>query len=173
MIASVISYIGFGSNMGDRRTYCEEAVRLVSQFPKTSVVSVSSLYETEPLERTDQEWFINCVGAVRTELGPMELFGACQEVERFLGRKRTARYGPRTIDLDILFYGDRVIQDPPLNIPHPKVHERRFAMEPLVEIAPNFVHPVLIQTAVQILNAIRGQETRRLDTLGSRSEDEA
>jgi len=162
MTEPITVYIGLGSNMGDRQAYCEEAVRLVSRFPATSIIRVSSLYETAPIERTDQDWFINCVVAVRTSLSPQELLRACQEVEQFLGRKRTVRFGPRTIDMDILFYGDRIIQEPGLTIPHPRAHERRFVLEPLAEIAPETEHPVFRKTVVQILKELQNpQEVRR------------
>ncbi len=163
MTEPVTVTIGIGSNMGDRRAYCEEAVRLISRFPKTSLLAVSSLYETAPLELLDQDWFINCVAAVRTTLSPQELLRACQEVEQFLGRKRSVRFGPRTIDLDILFYGDQIIRETDLTIPHPRAHERRFVLEPLAEIAPEMEHPVLRKTASQILQGMRNpQEVRRL-----------
>jgi 2-amino-4-hydroxy-6-hydroxymethyldihydropteridine diphosphokinase len=162
MTEPVTAYIGTGSNMGDREAYCEEAVRLVSRFPATSIIRVSSLYETAPMERTDQDWFINCVTAVRTTLSPHELLRACQEVEQLLGRKRSVRFGPRTIDMDILFYGDRIIQEPGLTIPHPRAHERRFVLEPMAEIAPELTHPALRKTVVQILKELQNhQEIRR------------
>ena len=155
--------IGIGSNMGDRQAYCEEAVRLISNFSKTSLLAVSSLYETAPLEMIDQDGFINCVAAVRTALSPRELLRACQEVEQFLGRKRSVRFGPRTIDLDILFYGGQIIHETDLTIPHSRAHERRFVLEPLAEIAPALEHPVLRKTVLQILQGMRThQEVRRL-----------
>ncbi|HUK56681.1 MAG TPA: 2-amino-4-hydroxy-6-hydroxymethyldihydropteridine diphosphokinase [Nitrospiria bacterium] len=162
MTEPVIAYIGIGSNMGDRQAYCQEAVRLISRFPKTSLTAVSSLYETAPLERTNQDWFINCVMAIRTTLSPRDLLQACQEVEQFLGRKRTVRFGPRTIDLDILFYGNRTFQESGLTIPHPRAHQRRFVLVPLAEIAPELEHPSLHKTAVELLQGIKdSQEVRR------------
>ncbi|MBI3609482.1 MAG: 2-amino-4-hydroxy-6-hydroxymethyldihydropteridine diphosphokinase [Nitrospirae bacterium] len=163
MTESAVGYIGIGSNMGDRQAYCEEAVRRIARFPKTAILAASSLYETAPLEIPDQDRFINAVVAVRTELSPHELLRACQEVEQFLGRKRSVRFGPRTIDLDVLFYGDRIIQEPGLTIPHPRMHERRFVLEPLAEIAPGLEHPVFHKTADQMLQVVRDrQDVRRL-----------
>ena len=163
MTEPITAYLGIGSNMGDRQAYCGEAVRLISRFPGTSLIEVSSLYETAPLELADQDWFINCVAAVRTTLSPQELLQACREVEQFLGRKRSARFGPRTIDLDILFYGDQIIRETDLTIPHPRAHERRFVLEPLAEIAPGMEHPALRKTIPQILQAMKDhQEVRRL-----------
>jgi 2-amino-4-hydroxy-6-hydroxymethyldihydropteridine diphosphokinase len=162
MNKTVTGYIGIGSNMGDRPAFCREAVRLISRFPTTSILAVSSLYETAPLERTGQDWFINCVAAVETLLSARELLRACQEVEQFLGRKRTVRFGPRTIDLDLLVYGDQIIKGPDLTIPHPRVHLRRFVLEPLNEIAPTLEHPVLRKTIRQVLAEFKDhQEVRR------------
>jgi len=163
MTEAATAYIGIGSNMGDRQAYCEEAVRLISRFPKTSLIKVSSLYETAPLEMVAQEWFINLVASVRTTLSPEELLQACQEVEQFLGRKRSVHFGPRTIDLDVLFYADRIIHEADLTIPHPRAHERRFVLEPLAEIAPEFEHPEFKKTVSQLLEKVRPlQEVRRL-----------
>ena len=153
--------IGIGSNLGDRQAACEEAVRRIARFQKTSMVTVSSLYETAPMEITDQCWFLNCVAAIRTELPARDLLQACLQTEQAMGRERKARYGPRTIDLDILFYGSHIVREADLVIPHPKAHERRFVMEPLAEIMPDFIHPALHQTAAEILKGIQAQEIRR------------
>jgi len=126
-----------------------------------SVTKVSSLYETDPVGGpADQPAFINAVAQIETALSAPRLLAVCQKIEETLGRKRTLHWGPRTIDLDLLIYGDEVHSSAALTIPHPLMHERRFVMEPFVEIAPDFVHPMLNRTARQIL-----------DTLGQAADD--
>ncbi|HEY5649285.1 MAG TPA: 2-amino-4-hydroxy-6-hydroxymethyldihydropteridine diphosphokinase [Nitrospiria bacterium] len=172
MTTAVDCYIGVGSNMGNRRGFCEEAVRKLGEFPGSDVETVSSVYETAPMERSDQDWFINCVVKLRTTLSPQELLKACQGVEQFLGRKRTLRFGPRTIDLDVLFYGDRVIHEASLTIPHPRLHERRFVLEPLAEIAPDFKHPLLKKSPGDLLSGIAGQTVNRLGPFNQEEQEQ-
>lgn len=158
-----IAYIGLGSNLGDRLSYCQRAAEAIRHFQDTTLIRLSSYYETEPLEVSDQDWFINGVVAIRTALPPQELLSACQKVEENLGRKRMIRYGPRTIDLDLLLYGQRVVGTDRLTLPHPKLHLRRFVLVPLVEIAPEAVHPVLHQTMAELLKVV--QDHHRVDRL--------
>lgn len=157
----LIAYIGVGSNMGDREAYCRRALRRIGRFQRTSLTAESPWYETAPMEREGQDWFINGVVAVRTTLSPPALLRACQEVEQSLGRKRTVRYGPRTMDLDLLFYGDRVIQNPDITIPHPKAHERRFVLQPLSDIAPDLMHPILQKTVRELLLSLGDDQVVR------------
>jgi 2-amino-4-hydroxy-6-hydroxymethyldihydropteridine diphosphokinase len=131
-----VAYVGLGANLGNR----EGAIRAaVAQLP--GVVAVSPLRETEPVGVTEQPRFLNGVAALETELTPRELLDVLLAVERRLGRERGERWGPRTIDLDLLLYGDEVIDEDGLTIPHPSLHERRFVLEPLVDLAPNLVVP--------------------------------
>jgi len=126
-----------------------------------SVRKVSSFYETEPVEVTDQPWFLNCVVILETDKPPRDLLRHTLAIEKQLGRRRTREKGPRTIDIDILLYDDRVIDEPGLKIPHPAMHERRFVLQPLVEIAPEIVHPRLKKTAREMLDRLpAGQSVR-------------
>jgi 2-amino-4-hydroxy-6-hydroxymethyldihydropteridine diphosphokinase len=132
------AYVGLGANLGDR----EETIRAaVAELP--DVVAVSPLRETDPVGVADQPQFLNGVAALETELAPRELLDVLLAVERRLGRERRERWGPRTIDLDLLLYGDEVIDEDGLKIPHPRLHERRFVLEPLADLAPQLVVPGL------------------------------
>ena len=131
-----LAYVGLGANLGDREGTIRAAV---AELP--GVVAVSTLRETDPVGITDQPRFLNGVAALETELTPRELLDVLLAVERRLGRERGQRWGPRTIDLDLLLYGDGVIDETGLTIPHPRLHERRFVLEPLAELAPALVVP--------------------------------
>jgi 2-amino-4-hydroxy-6-hydroxymethyldihydropteridine diphosphokinase len=130
------AYVGLGANLGDREGTIRAAV---ADLP--GVVAVSTLRETDPVGITAQPRFLNGVAALETELAPRELLDALLAVERRLGRERGKRWGPRTIDLDLLLYGDEVIDEDGLTIPHPRLHERRFVLEPLADLAPKLVVP--------------------------------
>ena len=137
------AYVGLGANLGDREDTIRRAVALVDDLPGVSVVGVSSLRETEPWGPVEQPRYLNGAVAVETDLPPRELLEALLDVERRLGRARDdeERWGPRTIDLDLLLYGDLVLDQPGLDVPHPRLHERRFALEPLAELAPDVLVP--------------------------------
>jgi 2-amino-4-hydroxy-6-hydroxymethyldihydropteridine diphosphokinase len=136
------AYVGLGGNLGDRRSYLERAVELLTREPDVRVVAVSSFRETDPVGYVEQPRFLNGAVAVDTRLGPRELLERLLAVERALGRERTGpRFGPRTIDLDLLLYGDETIDEPGLTIPHARLAERRFALEPLAELDPDLALP--------------------------------
>lgn len=157
--------IGFGSNVGDRIDFCDRAVTLLSLLPHSRLKGVSLLYETEPVcDRTDpgEGWFLNGVVQIETNITPRRLLATLQEIERSLGRDDENRSGPRTIDLDILFYGEHMISEPGLTIPHPRLHQRRFVLMPMNELDPLWVHPTLKQSVAQLLADVKDQSQVRL-----------
>ncbi|MEX0674259.1 MAG: 2-amino-4-hydroxy-6-hydroxymethyldihydropteridine diphosphokinase [Gaiellaceae bacterium] len=136
------AYIGVGANLGDRRGTIERAVDLLRGAPGVEVLAVSTLRETDPVGFEEQPRFLNGAVELETALGPRELLDLLLGVERALGRTREGpRFGPRTIDLDLLVYGDERVDEPGLTVPHPRLHERRFALEPLAELAPELELP--------------------------------
>lgn len=143
-------FIAIGSNLGDRVENCRKAVELIGKLPSTKVIRESSLYETEPWGYEDQPLFLNGAVEIETSLSPVELLVELKRVEAETGRQETFRWGPRAIDLDIVFYGDDVINEGGLTIPHPRAHERPFVLVPLKEIAPDLIHPVLKKTVSEL-----------------------
>ncbi len=141
-LSGVIAFIGVGSNLGKPIAQCLQAIEDMRRIPGCTVLRRSSFYRTEPVGFIDQDWFINAVMEVRTVLAPQDLLRALQNIEKRLGRKRERKWGPRTIDLDILLHGQEIVEDEALIVPHPEFHRRRFALEPLHEIAPYAIHPV-------------------------------
>lgn len=161
-------FIGLGSNLGDRRRLLAQGLAFLADAG-FGIDARSSLYLTEPVDAPAQDWFVNAVAAGHTSLSPEDLLTACLEVERMLGRERTVRHGPRTLDLDILIYGDELREGPTLTIPHPHLHERRFVLTPLCELAPDLRHPRLGLTIRDLLDAC--PDTSRVARLAA--EDEA
>lgn len=140
-IHGVVCFIGMGSNLADPASQCMEAVRRVSSANGIKFLRRSSLYRTEPIGFAEQEWFVNAVIEIRTVVSPNELLRALQAIEDGMGRVRGPKWGPRVIDLDILLYGQEMIHDEDLIIPHPELHKRRFVLGPLCELAPYVIHP--------------------------------
>ena len=135
------AYVGLGSNLGDRARTIRVALERLGEVEGVEVLAVSTLRETQPVGKLDQPRFVNGVAKLETTLAPRELLDALLDVERRLGRVRDERWGPRTIDLDRLLYDDAVLDEPGLRVPHPRLHERHFALEPLAELAPTALVP--------------------------------
>ena len=134
-------YLGLGSNLGKRELNIKKAIELLKK--KCKILKISSLYETEPVGYKNQDWFLNCVVNIETDLNPKELLISLQSIEEKLKRIRRIKFGPRTIDLDILIWEDLILNENGLIIPHQRMHERLFVLMPFNEIAPNVVHPIL------------------------------
>jgi 2-amino-4-hydroxy-6-hydroxymethyldihydropteridine diphosphokinase len=155
-------YLSLGSNIGDRSANLRAAIEGLGEAG--TVRAVSGLYETEPVELRDQPWFLNCVVALETSDSPGRLLKKVLAIEQAMGRLRTTDKGPRSIDIDILLFGDRVVEEQGLKIPHPAMHQRRFVLEPLAEIAPEAIHPQLRKTARELLADLpAGQMVRLLE----------
>ena len=153
-------YLALGSNLGDRRGNLRAAIENMKSAG-ISVLRESPIYETEPVGYTAQRWFLNMVVEAETALFPMQLLTRAGKIERTLGRVRTIPNGPRTIDIDILLYGTAVVRTPRLEIPHPRMHERRFVLVPLADLAPDLRHPVSRKTVRQMLNEAPSGVVRR------------
>jgi dihydroneopterin aldolase/2-amino-4-hydroxy-6-hydroxymethyldihydropteridine diphosphokinase len=152
-----IALIGIGSNLGDRRTHLQFAREQLSQLPGTTLHAFSQIYETAPVGPVEQGMFLNAAAKVETSLSPRDLLTALQSIEQQAGRASRAErvhWGPRELDMDILFYDQQVLKEDDLTIPHPQLHKRWFVLKPLADIAPDFEHPVMHKTVDQLLYSV-------------------
>ncbi len=145
-------FLSLGSNMGDKKAYLEKAITSLKNLPQTTLLGVSSFYQTVAWGKTDQDDFINAVCQLETCLGPHELLKQCQAIEQRLGRERHEHWGPRTVDIDLLLYGSETIDTADLTVPHPYMTQRAFVLVPLIEIAPDLVFPNTKQTVATLLS---------------------
>ena len=159
------AYIAIGSNLGDRRTYLEAGLREVASLPSTCLAAVSRAYETPPLGPVEQPDFLNAVFAIETSLAPAPLLAALLAAEKKHQRQRRIHWGPRTLDLDLLLYGERVVESAYLTLPHPHMHERSFVLVPLCEIAPRLSHPITGQPFAAYLAVLNGREAKAVGPL--------
>jgi 2-amino-4-hydroxy-6-hydroxymethyldihydropteridine diphosphokinase len=149
------AYIAVGSNLGRRRDNCCEGIRLLAQSPGCRLTAQARFYKTAPVGYLDQDWFVNTVIRIETDFSPEALLSRLKEIEANVGRRPgSVRYGPRVLDMDLLLFGNRVVDLPGLGVPHPRMHERRFVLVPFCDIDPAAVHPVFGETMQRLLDRL-------------------
>jgi 2-amino-4-hydroxy-6-hydroxymethyldihydropteridine diphosphokinase len=160
------AYVAAGSNIGNKLLNCKNGICALTKANKTVLKDWSKFYKTEPVHYKDQDWFVNCVVKIETPLNPFELLHELKSIERDTGRVYTPiRFGPRTLDLDIILYDDLVENSADLIIPHPRMHNRRFVLRPICDISPEIVHPVLKKSMKYLLNILDENDQRIIEYL--------
>ncbi len=156
-------YLSIGSNVGDKKKNLDNAIFILGRHEEIDVIRVSPFYKTEPQNYIDQDWFLNAVLKIKTGMGPEDLLSVFKQLEKTMDKDGKAfRFGPRIIDLDIIYYDDRVIKTKTLEIPHPRMHERCFVLVPLCDIEPEKIHPVFNLRSDELLKKIEQQETQKV-----------
>jgi len=150
-VGLAIAYLSLGSNLGDRLQYLKKAIKEIEESDKISIKKISSVYETKPVGCENQPQFLNLVLEVQTSLGPLPLLERLLAIEKEMGRKREEKWGSRNVDVDILLYADLIVNSDRLAIPHPRMHQRKFVLVPLAQIAPQTLHPLLKKNVKEIL----------------------
>jgi 2-amino-4-hydroxy-6-hydroxymethyldihydropteridine diphosphokinase len=154
-------YLSVGSNLGDKLDNCLKGIAALTESGESTLLKASRFYRTSPVDYTDQAWFVNAAVKIATSLSPETLLAELITIQQRMGRKADAiRFGPRVLDLDILLYDDRVLQSPRLIVPHPRMHKRAFVLQPICDIDPLIIHPVLGKTMGVLLKALDDEEQR-------------
>ena len=159
-----IAYISIGSNIGDTLSNCKNGIAALAESGNSVLLAQSPFYKTEPVDYEDQDWFVNAVAKIGTRLDPFRLLGELRAAEQKAGRVRTVKFGPRILDLDILLYDDMTKETPELTLPHPRMHQRRFVLQPLCDMDPEVVHPVLRKDMQYLLNHLN-EDGQRISLL--------
>jgi len=155
------AFVSVGSNLGDKIENCQKGINGLLAGGRSVLVKSSSFYRTSPVDYKDQDWFVNLVVKIKTALNPFDLLDEMQGIEKAVGRKTsTVQFGPRVLDLDIIFFDDQVIQADTLEIPHPRMHKRRFVLKPICDIEPSMMHPLLGKDMRSLLSILQDSEQR-------------
>ena len=158
------AFVSVGSNLGDKIENCRKGINGLLADGGSVLVGTSSFYRTSPVDYKDQDWFVNLVVKIKTTLDPFDLLAKIQDVQKAIGRKAdTLRFGPRVLDLDIIFFDDQVIQTDLLEIPHPRMHKRRFVLKPICDIEPSMMHPVLRKDMRSLLGDLKDSKQRIME----------
>jgi 2-amino-4-hydroxy-6-hydroxymethyldihydropteridine diphosphokinase len=164
----MLAYIGIGSNLGDKRGNCSQAIELLSRIPHSRLAGWSQWFLTQPVGVWHQNWYLNGVARLKTEMPGQELLTRLLAIESAMGRVRTVKWGPRIIDLDLLLFGQEIVNNLYLQVPHPLMHTRRFVLVPMVELDPELIHPVLGRSMQELLESLAedGHQVIPLEAVG-------